>query len=369
MIVFGLSKWLPLSLAALAVTGFVDMISVNIRQTAVTLLTPPQLQGRVSAVEWVFISASNELGAFESGAVARLVGTVPAVVAGGVAMIGDRRDVDAALPGARAHGPARGPAAGAGVGSHAWSRSTARRSGRTTSTASRATFYYSRYAQPDRRRGRGARSASSTAARRCSSRRAAGATTALVLSLLEPGDTIALAEGCYFGTGVIFQALARWGLRYVEFDQTGAAAGRRAARLARGAVEPVPDDARPRGRGRAPGAGRRRLDGRDARCTCGRSSTAPTSSLHSATKYLGGPRRRAARRRRLQGRGDGDELRDVPHPYGHRRRARSGLAAAARPEDARGARAAADRDGGRRSPSACARIRRSRRCAIPGSAA
>jgi cystathionine gamma-synthase len=49
-----------------------------------------------------------------------------------------------------------------------------------------------------------------------------GATTALVLSLLKPGDTIALAEGCYFGTGVTFQALAKWGLRYVEFDQTGA---------------------------------------------------------------------------------------------------------------------------------------------------
>jgi MFS family permease len=88
MIVFGLSKWLPLSLAALALSGFVDMISVNIRQTAVTMLTPPQLQGRVSAVEWVFISASNELGAFESGAVASLVGAVPAVVAGGVVMIG-----------------------------------------------------------------------------------------------------------------------------------------------------------------------------------------------------------------------------------------------------------------------------------------
>jgi cystathionine gamma-synthase len=48
-----------------------------------------------------------------------------------------------------------------------------------------------------------------------------GATTALVLSLLEPGDTIALAAGAYFGTGRIFQALAKWGLRYVEFDQTG----------------------------------------------------------------------------------------------------------------------------------------------------
>jgi len=88
MIVFGLSKSLPLSLAALAVTGFVDMISVNIRSTTVTRLTPPHRQGRVNAVEWVFVSASNELGAFESGAVARLIGTVPAVVAGGTAMIG-----------------------------------------------------------------------------------------------------------------------------------------------------------------------------------------------------------------------------------------------------------------------------------------
>jgi cystathionine gamma-synthase len=49
----------------------------------------------------------------------------------------------------------------------------------------------------------------------------AGATTALVLSALEPGDTIALAEGCYFGTGGTFKTLAKWGVRYVEFDQTG----------------------------------------------------------------------------------------------------------------------------------------------------
>ncbi len=88
MIVFGVSKWLPLSMAALAVSGFVDAISVNIRSTAVALLTPPQLQGRVAAVEWVFISASNELGAFWSGSFARLIGTVPSVVAGGAAMIG-----------------------------------------------------------------------------------------------------------------------------------------------------------------------------------------------------------------------------------------------------------------------------------------
>ncbi len=88
MIVFGLSKWLPLSLAALAVTGFVDMISMNIRATTVALVTPMELQGRVNAVEWVFISASNELGAFESGVVASLIGTVGAVVAGGAVMIG-----------------------------------------------------------------------------------------------------------------------------------------------------------------------------------------------------------------------------------------------------------------------------------------
>jgi hypothetical protein len=87
-IVFGVSRWLPLSLAALAVAGFVDMISVNIRSTTVALVTPNELRGRVNAVEMVFVSASNELGAFESGVVASLVGTVTAVVAGGVATIG-----------------------------------------------------------------------------------------------------------------------------------------------------------------------------------------------------------------------------------------------------------------------------------------
>jgi predicted MFS family arabinose efflux permease len=88
MIVFGLSRSLPLSLAALAVSGFADMISMNIRSTTVLLVTPLELQGRVSAEEWVFISASNELGAFEAGAVASLIGTVAAVVAGGAIMIG-----------------------------------------------------------------------------------------------------------------------------------------------------------------------------------------------------------------------------------------------------------------------------------------
>jgi predicted MFS family arabinose efflux permease len=87
-VVWGASKWLPLTLVALAFAGFVDMISVNIRSTTVALVTPNELRGRVGAVEMVFISASNELGAFESGAVAALVGTVATVVAGGVATIG-----------------------------------------------------------------------------------------------------------------------------------------------------------------------------------------------------------------------------------------------------------------------------------------
>ncbi len=87
MVVFGLSRWFWLSAFALAVSGFVDMFSMNIRSTTVALATPNDLRGRVNAVEGVFIGASNELGAFESGAAAALIGAVPAVVAGGVLTI------------------------------------------------------------------------------------------------------------------------------------------------------------------------------------------------------------------------------------------------------------------------------------------
>jgi sugar phosphate permease len=86
-VVFGLSRSFPLSLVALAVAGFVDMISVNIRSTIAVVAPPNEVRGRVVAVEMVFISASNELGAFESGAAAALLGAVPAVVAGGVLTI------------------------------------------------------------------------------------------------------------------------------------------------------------------------------------------------------------------------------------------------------------------------------------------
>jgi MFS family permease len=87
MVVFGLSRWFWLSAVALAVSGFADMYSMNIRSTTVALATPNSLRGRVNAVENVFIGASNELGAFESGAAAALLGATPAVVAGGALTI------------------------------------------------------------------------------------------------------------------------------------------------------------------------------------------------------------------------------------------------------------------------------------------
>ncbi len=87
IVVFGLSRSFWLSLLALGVSGFVDMFSMNIRSTTVALATPDHLRGRVLAVEMVFISASNQLGAFESGLAAFLLGAVPAVVAGGAITI------------------------------------------------------------------------------------------------------------------------------------------------------------------------------------------------------------------------------------------------------------------------------------------
>jgi len=86
-IVFGLSTWFPLSLAALALLGAADMVSMVIRGAFVQLETPDAMRGRVSAVNGLFIGASNQLGEFRSGLTASWLGTVPAVVAGGVAAI------------------------------------------------------------------------------------------------------------------------------------------------------------------------------------------------------------------------------------------------------------------------------------------
>ncbi|MDD0815377.1 MFS transporter [Curvibacter sp. HBC28] len=86
-LVFGVSTSLWLSLAALAVSGAADMVSVVVRQTLVQLETPDAMRGRVSAVNSVFIGASNQLGEFESGATAALLGPIGSVVLGGVGTV------------------------------------------------------------------------------------------------------------------------------------------------------------------------------------------------------------------------------------------------------------------------------------------
>ncbi|MBI2728056.1 MAG: MFS transporter [Polaromonas sp.] len=84
MIVFGLSTSFLLSLLALMISGGADMVSVVVRQTLVQIDTPNEMRGRVSAINSVFIGASNQLGEFESGATAALLGPVGSVVLGGI---------------------------------------------------------------------------------------------------------------------------------------------------------------------------------------------------------------------------------------------------------------------------------------------
>ena len=83
MIVFGLSTYFWVSVAALFLSGVFDGVSVVIRQTILQLETPDHMRGRVSSVNSIFVGSSNELGAFESGLTAKLMGTVTAVVFGG----------------------------------------------------------------------------------------------------------------------------------------------------------------------------------------------------------------------------------------------------------------------------------------------
>ncbi len=88
VLVFGFSKNFLLSLAALALSGVFDGVSMVIRRSMVRLLSPDQMRGRISAVSWIFICSSNELGAFESGMVAAWLGAVPCVAVGGVITLG-----------------------------------------------------------------------------------------------------------------------------------------------------------------------------------------------------------------------------------------------------------------------------------------
>jgi MFS family permease len=84
-VVFGLSKSIWLSAVALLIVGASDMVSVVVRSSLLQLATPPEMRGRVSAVNWLFIGASNEFGEFESGVTAQWWGAVKAVVIGGIA--------------------------------------------------------------------------------------------------------------------------------------------------------------------------------------------------------------------------------------------------------------------------------------------
>jgi hypothetical protein len=88
MVGFGLSTSFALSLACLFLSGVCDNVSVVIRLTLEQMITPDALRGRVSAVKHLFVSMSNEIGAFESGATAAIVGPVLSVVGGGLATIG-----------------------------------------------------------------------------------------------------------------------------------------------------------------------------------------------------------------------------------------------------------------------------------------
>ena len=83
-VLFGLSRSMWVSMVALLLVGASDMVSVVIRSSVLQLATPPEMRGRVSAVNWLFIGASNEFGEFESGLTAHWWGAVPAVVVGGI---------------------------------------------------------------------------------------------------------------------------------------------------------------------------------------------------------------------------------------------------------------------------------------------
>ena len=87
-ILFALSRWFWISLALLVISGMLDNVSVVIRSTLLTLRTPPHLFGRVSAVNQIFIGSSNEIGSFESGVAAKLLGTVRSVIFGGLITLG-----------------------------------------------------------------------------------------------------------------------------------------------------------------------------------------------------------------------------------------------------------------------------------------
>ena len=107
MIGFALSRSFVLSLVLLAASGAADMLSVYFRATLMQVMVPSGMLGRVSAVNQIFIGSSNELGAFESGVAARLLGTVPSVVVGGAITVVGRAGHQLGVPVAGAAGQLR----------------------------------------------------------------------------------------------------------------------------------------------------------------------------------------------------------------------------------------------------------------------
>jgi predicted MFS family arabinose efflux permease len=86
-ILFGFSQWFWLSMVAMTIIGAADMVSVYIRSTLLQIATPDDMRGRVSAVNSVFTGASNEIGEFRAGTMAALIGTIPAVLFGGIGSV------------------------------------------------------------------------------------------------------------------------------------------------------------------------------------------------------------------------------------------------------------------------------------------
>jgi hypothetical protein len=88
MIAFALSRTFWFSLAVLAISGGADMLSIFVRSTMMQVMVPTHMLGRISSVNQIFVGSSNEIGAFESGVAARLLGTVTSVVVGGAITVG-----------------------------------------------------------------------------------------------------------------------------------------------------------------------------------------------------------------------------------------------------------------------------------------
>jgi len=116
MLVFGLSTIFALSLAALFVSGVADGVSVVIRTVILRVESPEALRGRIASVNFVFIGASNELGAFESGVAASIFGVVPSIIGGGLVTLGIVAAVALTLPGMRRLNLVRRLAEGPGAG-------------------------------------------------------------------------------------------------------------------------------------------------------------------------------------------------------------------------------------------------------------